>query len=122
LLRDAFGDDAVEESPRALTMCAPRWVLDRISDETGLSIESNRAVLSVRTDALVVTAVPALEQEGGLGFLAAVDVISGRCVEISACHADVAPGRWPDLTLALAHGLGPAASVAIEMMGMPDAG
>jgi hypothetical protein len=120
LLGEAFGTDAVAESQYALTICCPRWVLDRVSDETGQTIECNRAVLSVRTDLLVVTAVPALEQEGGLGFLAAVDVISGRCVEISACHTDVAPDRWQDLTHALSHGLGPAVSVAIETIGMPE--
>ncbi|HXY45543.1 MAG TPA: hypothetical protein VEH29_15255 [Acidimicrobiales bacterium] len=117
LLGEAFESYAAEESPRVVTMCAPRWVLDRVSDETGAPVETNRGVLSVTIDSLVVTAVPALEQGGGLGFLAAVDVIGGRCVEITACHTDVAPDRWPDLTLALAHGLGREVSVAIEMLG-----
>jgi hypothetical protein len=101
-------------------MCAPTWVLERISDEVGRPIEIHKGVLSITTDTLVVTAVPALEKEGGLGFLAAVDVIGGRCIEITACHTDVAPHRWRDLALALAHGLGPAASVTIAMLGALD--
>jgi hypothetical protein len=117
LLDDAFESHSVAESPSGLTMCAPTWVVERISREAGRPIESNKGVLSVSIDSLVVTAVPALEGEGGLGLLAGVDVIGGHCVEITACHADVIPDRWADLSLALAHGLGPAASVAIEMMG-----
>jgi hypothetical protein len=49
-------------------------------------------------------------------------VITGHCVELTACHADVPPNRWRDLTLALAYGLGSTVSVAIEMIGAVDAG
>jgi hypothetical protein len=121
LLDDAFGGyDG--ESPGSVTMCAPRWVVERVSDESCRPVESNRGIVSVETDAIVVTAFPALERECGLGFLAAVDVIGGRCVEITACHPDVAPDRWPDLTLALGYGLGPEVSVAIEMLGTSATG
>jgi hypothetical protein len=120
LLGDAIGDYD-EESPGSVTMCAPRWVVERVSDESCRPIESNKGILSVATGALVVTAVPALEQQSGLGFLAAVDVIGGRCVDITACHPDVAPARWPDLTLALGYGLGPEVAVAIERLGTSPA-
>ncbi|MGA2210274.1 MAG: hypothetical protein ABSH30_11625 [Acidimicrobiales bacterium] len=98
-------------------MCTPKWLLERVSEEAGRPIEDCKGVLSVTTDSLVVTAVPALEQDDGLGYLAAVDVIGGQCVEITACHADVAPERWPDLTDALAHGLAPPAAVQLELIG-----
>jgi hypothetical protein len=116
LLDDAL-DGYDEESPSCVTMCAPRWVVERVSDESRQPIESNKGILSVATRTIVVTAVPALEQESGLGLLAAIDVIGGRCVEITVCHPDVAPGRWPDLTLALGYGLGPEVSVAVETLG-----
>ena len=122
LLGEVLRDAGNEEWQRGFTMCAPRWVVERVSDETGVPIENHRAVPTVTTATLVVTGVPALEKEGGLGFLAAVDVITGRCVELTACHAEVPPNRWPDLTLALAYGLGSPASVAIEMIGASDAG
>jgi hypothetical protein len=122
LLGEALGGDSHDDWHRSFTMCAPGWLLERISAETGEPIETYKAVRSVTTDALVVTGVPALEHEGGLGFLAAVNVITGRCVELTACHADVPPNRWPDLTLALAYGLGSPLSVAIEMIGADDAG
>ncbi len=99
-------------------MCAPRWVVERVSEETGRILESRQGVLSVTTDAISLTTVGALEQAGGLGYLAAVDVIGGRCVEISACHVDVAPERWKDFTLALAHGLGLESAVAVERLGL----
>lgn len=76
-------------------------VLERVSHEAGRPIEDRKGVLSVTTDSRVVTAVTALEHDDGLGFLAAVDVIGGPFVEITNCHADVAPERWRDLTLAL---------------------
>jgi len=117
LLCGVFESDPIGASRGAVTLCAPRWVVDRLSEEVCRPVEVKRGVPFVATDELVVTALPALEQRDGLGFLAAVDAIAGRCVEITACHADVAPDRWPDLTLALAHGLGPAASVAIEQLG-----
>jgi len=103
-------------------MCAPGWVLERTSNEIGVSIEARGSVRSLATDSVVVTAVSTLEQEGGIGFVAAVNVITGRCVELTACHPDVPPTRWPDLTLALLHGLGSAASVEIELIGASDVG
>jgi len=102
-------------------MCAPRWVLDRISAETGVPVGTDGMAPTITAESLVLTAVPTLEREGGIGFLAAVDVITGRCLELTACHPDVPPNRWPDLTLALICGLGSAASVAIEMIGARDA-
>jgi hypothetical protein len=120
LLEEAFEADTPDETWWGITICAPHWVLERISEETGRPIESHMDVLSVTTDSLVVTAVTALEQVGGFGFLAAFDVIGGRCLEMAACHPEVAPDRWAALTLALDHGLAPAVSVAVEMLGTSD--
>jgi hypothetical protein len=117
LLSGVLEHEELEAPPWGVTMCAPRWVLERLSNETGLPIDTHRTVGAVATDAVVVTAVPSLEEEAGLGFLAAVDVISGQCLLLEACHPDVAPDRWRDLTLALTYGLGCAAAVTIEMIG-----
>jgi hypothetical protein len=122
LLQDVLGEDASEEAQRGLTVSAPPWVLERISHETGVSVETAAVPPFLVTDTLVVAAVPALEHEGGLGFLAAVNVITGICVDLTACHPEVPPDRWSDLTLALVCGLGSAASVAIEMIGALDVG
>ena len=122
LLRDVLGDAAGEESRRGLTVCAPPWVLERISYETGASVETAAVPPFVVTDSLVVAGVPAGELEGGLGFLAAVNVITGICVDLTACHREVPPDQRTDLTLAPVSGLGSAASVAIEMIGAFDVG
>jgi len=78
LVKDLLADDSGEESRRGLTVWAPPWVLERISDETGVSIEIEAVPPLMVTDSLVVAAVPALGHECGLGFLAAVNVITGR--------------------------------------------
>jgi hypothetical protein len=123
LLGDALGkDDAPDRSRAAVTICAPRWVLDRISEETCLPVVSDAPLATLAIGALVVAAVPALERDDGLGFLAAVNVISGRCIDLIACHRDVPPNRWPDLTLALACGLGSPAAISIEMIGASAVG
>jgi len=115
-------DDEPEGSRAAVTICAPEWVLDRVSEETGVTVENDGALAMLATSSLVVTSVPALDHDDGLGFLAAVNVVSGRCVDLIACHRDVPPNRWPDLTLALVSGLGSPAAISIEMMGASDVG
>ncbi len=120
LLVYVLDNERIDHSAGNVTICAPSWVLERVSQEARRPIEAHRGVQSVTTDSLIVTAVPALEEEAGLGFLAAVDVIGGRCFEVTACHTDVVPDRWPDLTLALAHGLGREVAVAIEQLGTLD--
>lgn len=120
LIAEVRSNCSCEDSPYALTLCAPKWVLERVSEETGAQIEASAPVATLTTGSLVLAAVPTLELDESLGYLAAVNVITGHWVELTACHAEIAPGRWAPFTLAIKDGLAPSVCVAIEMIGVAD--
>ncbi|HXW39384.1 MAG TPA: hypothetical protein VEJ44_06795 [Acidimicrobiales bacterium] len=103
---------------RVLALGCPPWFVDRLANETGAELRpaSGGAIITAIEDVVVVGSA---HLDGpGTGTLVVQDLASGWSYDVpTRCHPDVAPHRWPQLTLALSTGLNPRAAADVAAIG-----
>jgi hypothetical protein len=106
------------DTRRVLALGCPPWLAACVAAEAGAELKAGPGG-NVVTTVGDVTVIGCPELDGpGAGSLVVQDLISGWWYDVATrCHPDVAPHRWPHLTLALTAGLNPYAAVDLAGVG-----
>jgi hypothetical protein len=106
------------DAHRVLAVGCPPWLVDRLATETGAEV-TVRSGGNVATSVEDVVVLGCTDLDGpGAGAIVVHDLLSGWWYDVpTRCHPEVAPHRWPHLTLALHAGLNPCAAADLAAIG-----
>jgi hypothetical protein len=101
----AVADRWWPEPSKAIAVGCPLWVVDRLSDETGIGLRAlPGAECELAMGPLRIFGSQRLSNSAG-GFVVQ-DLVSGWSYRIPLrCHRDVPPASWSNFTTALSDGL-----------------